>query len=94
MPEETEEVECVVTIGRSTRDHYGDVKGCECVSSAWLLAWPGLVRAGLSVSNLCNMSLSPLPPQCKPGRDSRELTVRLADIAFTSPSQWIRQFYL
>ena len=39
MPEETGEAECAVTIEKSIlrvhRDHYGDVKGCECVGMAW-----------------------------------------------------------
>ena len=62
MPEETGEAECALTIekpiSRVHCDHYGDVKGCECVGIA-----PGVVtsqNSGLSVSNLCNMSLSPL----------------------------------
>ena len=59
MPEETGEAECALTIEKSILrvhcDHYGDVKGCECVGMAW-----SSQNSGLSVSNLCNMSLSPL----------------------------------
>ena len=63
MPEETGEAECAVTIEKPILrvhcDHYGDVKGCECVGIA-----PGVVRTQGSVSvicAICHCLLSPLP---------------------------------